>query len=603
MLKKIPAFIFIISTILLSCTLAHAGKPVIFFSDLDSGPSSGNTDISGGLRSGEHGAIVTIWGKNLGSTQADGSNVIIGGQSSPHIYYWGNSLAPNKTGENYKSLYNSHKMQKISFVVHKSSNNSGIYVVTQEGQSNVIPFTIRNGNIYYVDPRAGSGGDGSYLAPWNSPTSYLNKLSSGEDGATCYFREGIYSNTEYGRESSINKSLFYINDYSAGIAGSPNAFIGYPNEVASFEATAGNDKKDSDYFMSVFKVYPYNSAQYLTISGLRLEANTVVANTQGNWRFVGNLCIGGNIFNSGTGILITGSHPSHVDYPERYKENQLIAGNIITGERSSEKLNHAVYFGASKNTDFGWNYIYDNDIDEGPVLSSNTEDSKEKGYSPLASLNIHDNVIDMSDFPSRAIGTHELAEGSDITIFNNSIIGPCYGNNPAIYFRSAAIKLFNNTLYNTGGNMTSPSISFEIRDPGTGVTYFPESIEIKNNIIVSNQIANSYIDIMTSPYMPEPTISNNLYYGLGPYSKDQFGGMATGGLNSLHNIDPKLEYDLSARSDSPSNESGTSSVSDVVNHDQNGFTLPYGQWHIGAFEYTNGSSTTAIQPPSQLFLK
>src|SRR2546426_7571081 len=41
--------------------------PTLFFSDLESGPNTGNTDTSLGQVSGQNGAIVTIWGANLTS--------------------------------------------------------------------------------------------------------------------------------------------------------------------------------------------------------------------------------------------------------------------------------------------------------------------------------------------------------------------------------------------------------------------------------------------------------------------------------------------------------------------------------------------------------
>src|SRR5579864_7340951 len=44
--------------------------PVLFFSDLTSGPNSGNSDASLGQTPGQDGALVTIWGAHLG-TKAD----------------------------------------------------------------------------------------------------------------------------------------------------------------------------------------------------------------------------------------------------------------------------------------------------------------------------------------------------------------------------------------------------------------------------------------------------------------------------------------------------------------------------------------------------
>src|SRR3989304_9430405 len=63
---------------------AAAADPVLYFSDITSGPKSGNSDTSGG-RSGLDGAIVTIWGANLGSTQGS-SIVYINGAEAASTY-------------------------------------------------------------------------------------------------------------------------------------------------------------------------------------------------------------------------------------------------------------------------------------------------------------------------------------------------------------------------------------------------------------------------------------------------------------------------------------------------------------------------------------
>jgi len=389
------------------------GRPVLFFSDLDSGPSTGNGDTSRGQVVDENGVLVSVWGKNLGEAQG-GSQVIIGGKTAGVIYYWGNAASLEKAGGAYaKSLHDSHRMQKITFQVPAGADNSGINVIVDGENSNILPFAIRPGNIYFVDDDSPNyPGSGTYADPWRSPADYISALA-GQDGAICYFRQGDYSNTEYAGVSLSNKSCFRLNQDAAGTDGANNAFVGYPNEIASFGATAGIDKNDPDYFMYVFSEYPYNSATNITVSSLRLESNTVVAKVLSKWRFTGNLCIGGDIFNQGTGILITGSHVSHVTYPERYVQGWKICGNVIAGERTANKLNHAVYFGAGSDNDFGWNYVYGNNVAEGPLLSCNLEDSKENGYLPLANTALHDNVVDMSEFPSRAIGVHELALNSD----------------------------------------------------------------------------------------------------------------------------------------------------------------------------------------------
>jgi len=46
--------------------VGQAPAPILYFSDLTSGPSTGSSDSSGGRVPGRDGAIATIWGRNLG---------------------------------------------------------------------------------------------------------------------------------------------------------------------------------------------------------------------------------------------------------------------------------------------------------------------------------------------------------------------------------------------------------------------------------------------------------------------------------------------------------------------------------------------------------
>ena len=565
------------------------GKPVLFFSDLDSGPATGNGDISLGQTANVNGALVSIWGKNLGDLQGT-SKISIGGRVAEYVYSWGNAASLEKPGGSFsETLYDSHQMQKITFQVPAGADNSGIRVTVGGEDSNIIPFIVRSGNIYFVDDSSPSSpGSGTYNAPWRSPTSYVQKLAGGEDGAICYFREGVYAE-EYGGIRTSAKSIFYVNSNVAGAPGKPNAFVGYPNEIASLEATQGTSKEDPNYFIAVINDYPYNSATYLTISSLRLEANTYVATVRSNWRFIGNLCVGGAIFNQGTGILVTGSHISHVTNPERYVQNYKIYGNVITGERTGNKLDHAVYFGASKNNDFGWNYLYKNNVAEGPILSNNSEDSKENGYLPLENLLVHDNVIDMKDFPSRAIGVHELSLGSSIKFYNNIIIGPTALDNPAFYALSASIDLYNNTFYNVGSSKgTSAILSFDKRDPGTGVVYYPEGIKIKNNIVYGSQDSRNYLTISESlaSLTPQIEIDSNMWYGIGDFGTKSL-GLVEGSVNTI-NSDPNFQslapLNLHINKESLAVDNGTISVKSVVSNDFDGEPIDGTTSHIGALK-------------------
>ena len=84
---------------------AFPGQPALNFSDIDSGPKTGNTDGAGGLTSSRHGAIVTVWGNYPGSSQGS-SKIYVGGVEAAHVYSWkdadgslpGGPLQPRRPG-------------------------------------------------------------------------------------------------------------------------------------------------------------------------------------------------------------------------------------------------------------------------------------------------------------------------------------------------------------------------------------------------------------------------------------------------------------------------------------------------------------------------
>jgi hypothetical protein len=62
MLKRL-FWAFLVQLGLPACSWAAAGEPILCFTDVTSGPRTGNSDTSLGQIAGADGAIVTVWGK------------------------------------------------------------------------------------------------------------------------------------------------------------------------------------------------------------------------------------------------------------------------------------------------------------------------------------------------------------------------------------------------------------------------------------------------------------------------------------------------------------------------------------------------------------
>ncbi len=153
---------FLITTIsLVMAPAAFALVPVLHFSDINSGPKTGLND---GLGSGE---IVTIWSNNLGDLQDD-SKVYIGHQKAAHVYSW----APN------------------------GANN--IHAAVNGTLSNTLPFTIRDGNIFFV-AQNGRNTNGSWVNPWetlnDAGSSAGGKFNAGD---IAYVTDGLTQNSNGG---------------------------------------------------------------------------------------------------------------------------------------------------------------------------------------------------------------------------------------------------------------------------------------------------------------------------------------------------------------------------------------------------------------------
>lgn len=155
--------------------------PVLLFSDLASGPRSGNSDDSQpGQTAGVDGAIVTVWGKRLGTTTG---RIRVGGVDA-RIYAWGNATAP-------ADLSSQHGMQMVAFQIPAQvpEGATTIDAVARNGVSNALPFTVRAGSIRFVKTGGNdTSGDGSWQRPW----AKVSRATLGlEPGAIVYVGDGV----------------------------------------------------------------------------------------------------------------------------------------------------------------------------------------------------------------------------------------------------------------------------------------------------------------------------------------------------------------------------------------------------------------------------
>lgn len=492
--------------------------PAIFYSDLTSGPKTGGQN--------DKGVFVTIWGKNFGATQGT-SYVTIGGGTADNYPEWSDT--------------------KVCFQLGANAASGNIVINVANTNSNGVSFTVRSGNIYFVNGSAPGAGTGTYADPWSTPASYY-AACNGSTGNTCYFRAGTYSG-EYAYAGW--NTNFCIDATRGGASGLENAYIAYPGETVTFSAQGGG-------LHHCFR--PHGNTYYILISKLTCIATQDAIDENDYWRIVGNDLQGLSTPASSGIIFVSG------DY-------SFILGNTIHGGTSASKQDHAIYLSYASNCDIGWNYIYDNQFGEGPMISVNLDGANAAGQHFQNDL-IHDNLIDMTDHASRAIGVIDVGSLSSIYVYNNVVIGPShtedycatlytYGQGPTYWY--------NNTVYNCGtANVNNPL--FQIR---TGTA----STTLKNNIFYAKTGTLKYFVNMGSV---TPTNTNNCWYGIGAFASHVSGDYGTN-ANSVE-ADPVFisTSDFHLQSSSPCIDTGVD-LSATFTKDKDGVTRS--TFDIGAYEY------------------
>jgi len=299
-----------------------AQAPVLLFTDLFSGPATGNSDNSqSGQVAGQDGAIVTVWGKNLGATPG---TITVGGQVA-RIYSWGNATGP-------ADLYTRHKMQMVSFQVpHGLSAGATTIQATVGGiHSNNLPFTVRSGGVYFV-ATAGNDltGTGSWSAPWHTISQSALNLNPGD---TLYVRNGVQQITDDSRggcSGSCAMVLEYGEDSSQfATQAMPKAIIAYPGATAQIGSAS----------LDGYGTYQGGSegnteSGYWTIAKMTLIGVTGAAAYGPGFRLIGNHISAPN-GDGETGALAGGD-----------STNLFILGNELTecGYPGTSKKYHPLY--------------------------------------------------------------------------------------------------------------------------------------------------------------------------------------------------------------------------------------------------------------------
>ncbi len=565
-------FIFISLLLLLIIwpNITNAAKPVLFFSDLESGPKTGWEGSS------TKGAAVTIWGENLGTGPSANSYVTVNGAKITEYAEWGENLGPARN------------LDRITFWLNNNcQDGEGTITVTVNGvTSNPLPFTIAPAKIYFISVKDGNnsynGLYSTYQGGNNGPFRDIKMFNPGlnpsrdTEAYICYVKGGTYTALDV-------DSAFVALRGPYGAENRRKALIAYPGENPILDARSASRGVTWNA-----KYSPYGRNSYFTYSKLK-----VIGGTNAGWdafdlwgdynRVIGNH-MKDLLAEAWSGVVmvdnsqyskIYGNYFEHCGY-DSYKHNIYIKthSNYVSGDKSAEY------------TYVGWNEFdnaYARDTHGGVIFISKASDASSKF---TRYIYIHNNYF--HDGNMEFIYTGDNTDISDIYIYNNifrsgSNIG---GNGIFLAWHTRSVYLYNNLFYQIGGGSNAM----------VGITGNTTAI-FKNNIWYPRPGQN-FLEIET--YQGATFNSDHdLYYDPdGSTSVPSGNGITvTNALTGGPLFVNVLNHDFHLQSTSPAIDAGTSEVISIVRNDYDGYSRPRGQgYDIGAFEYIDISGD--MIPPS-----
>jgi hypothetical protein len=564
---------------------AWAGEPKLFFSDLSDAPRIGLTD---GVVANQ-GAIVTVWGKNLGPAQGD-SKVFVGNREAAHVYTWCNADAGSGGGPS--NLYRYHGMQEVSFAISSSTPTGPQKIRVQVGgsPSNELDIYVRpddpSGNkIYFVKTTGSDGNSGTWASPWKSLDNVTRRGGPLNEGDIVYVCDGVIEPdgwTLFDLYGSENKSI---------------GFIAYPGAAVIVEGW-GN--------------YNMNS-RWINLSKLSNRTDG------GNSYFSHNRIVGCKFTDI---VCATGQSAAIVS--TSYVEGDTYFGNFVHdfGGSCTSKLHHTTYFTkrnlgrAAEPLEFGWNVLKDN-IARGGLHFY--EEHACEGYAGV--VKIHDNFVINQVGPALALQAQACDGGHSLSgtfhVYNNVFVGT---KSSAILLAgdecTAEVKIYNNTIYGYGdGEGPYDDVDqavFVANDNYAAFLGWPfaGSWEFRNNIIVDTMNEEEYFH---SHYCCKGLAgaSNNLWYNGGDGTPSSVPGWDSATQSGNPQFLGAAGMNFRILQGSPAVDNGSGGVASVVRADLDGNQRPMdgngsgtGEYDIGAYEYAGDVivDTTPPGEPQNLFV-
>ena len=545
--------------------------PRLFFTDIVTGTNTGGEN--------NNGVYLTIYGRGFGATQGS-STVTIGGGAPAQYKIWGQNNSVNTM------------LDMIVVQIGPKASTGNIVVTVNGNASNLLPFTVSSGHIYFVSPSGNDSNNGSFASPWLTPVNAKNSMVAGD---TVYFRAGTYTTIDdFGSVLLCNKG------YCSGTANQYQNFLGYPGETA----TLGNSSITRGIYHWADTVWQYSTVAELTLVGQDYGLTCQNVDTGGACNYL--RVVGNNMHSITSGVGLDLEMPA--DHIAVYG-NESAQNCLGSPDCSYDNRAYSIYFGgygAQSNFDVGWNRLHDNPFGKGIQVYGHVAGDT------ITHLVIHDNEVYNNTMTGIELGGSDGKTDfvQDALLYNNIIWNNANGA-PASHMVYGGVELEGldandgtYTLYNNTFYANSPAHS-NIQ-PGGAIAFGNngvKSVTLANNIFyaVSGSPCYLYFDDNTAPTASRVSFSNNLYFsaGKGPSGCNYSVGSIkvasdAKGVNGNPNFVGPSALNFHLTAGSPAIDAG---MNTGVATDFDGVVRPQGSaFDIGAFEFVSGSSKQ-LPPP------
>lgn len=550
------------------------GGPALFFSDLVIAPRRGNSDTSAGQRAGVDGAIVTVWGKNLGDSQGD-SIVSVGGVAA-RVLAWG----PAQHGAD---LYTRLGLQSIALQIPGDAplGDTTIEVTVADTPSNALPLrTHDDGAIRFVAPDGDDGSDGSWDAPW---ASFDQVAASIEPGDVVYFLDGFVDVSGQG-------STGFFGLDTSGTADRPKAIVAYPGATVTVGGDACEptghaliasyspelDGASAHWVISQLRVLsPADCAQDTAVSlgdGYRLVGSYLSTPRTGDGCQSGAVQCGG-LGSCGDGIFVLGNELDAAQTANADTGSKQCHGFYISGNRVED--------GVESGREIAWNWIHDCANNRAINIYNESYNGEGQPRARIEGHAIHDNWVENQ----RGIG---LLMGQDITgdnwvynnVFVNTGLGPEFTDGGGFFpfqLQPGSTYAPSPTTLWVVNNLVWGASFPDGPDWARGLVFYAQgdqvTLELHDNIFVATQAGIDYVGYESSP-LPG---THNLWFGAGAPPPDQTEAIAA----DPSVVDPAAN-DFHLQDRSPARNAGTPQPVGALDFD--GMPRSDDGWSVGPYQ-------------------